>query len=140
MGTTNSRVKGIRLPNDVADWLEGKDSRLILESCCELIRAGKLKLDDSGVHTVNEKSDVMDDIEQMVRVSGGTLDDFLQDLDMKIGWGELELQDGVIRVEEKEAVDMSKEMKDLQDACNEKGVDINEAIRKTAQSVWGIRQ
>lgn len=92
-------------------------------------------------NTVNTLSDdaitSLNDIEEMVVCSGGTLEKFLTDLDIKLTWETLKLKNGEIDVS---ALGLSEELDNLKNACEEKGVPMDEAIRKTAQRIWGIRQ
>lgn len=92
-------------------------------------------------NTVNTLSDdiiaSLNDIEEMVACSGGTLEKFLNDLDIKLTWDTLKLKNGEIDVKN---YDFMEELDNLQRACEEKGISTDEAIRKTAQRIWGIRQ
>lgn len=86
---------------------------------------------------------VIRDIETMVGLSGGTLKGFLNDLDMKLEWNELTLEDGVVKIEKepsketlKEIV-LQKELENLKDACEAKNMDVNKVVRDAAQKIWG---
>lgn len=39
----------------------------------------------------------LDDIASIVESNGGTFDDFIKDLDERLFWGEIEIEDGVLR-------------------------------------------
>lgn len=77
------------------------------------------------------------DIESMVKCSGGTMDDFLADLDIKLTMETLPLKEGVIDLDRLET-DMELEgmLKNLEDACDEKGVSMIEALKRTIQGVF----
>ena len=94
------------------------------------------------VPTLSEEGTSMyRDIESMVKCSGGTMDDFLADLDIKLTIETLPLKNGVIDIKRFEVDDeLDKELNDLRNACEEKGVSVVEAIKKAKQGIWGVRQ
>ena len=49
--TERTTPKTIRMGKDTAEWLKGKDARLLVESTCDLIQSGRLEFDESGVHS-----------------------------------------------------------------------------------------
>lgn len=125
------------------------------EAIRELIHKGFVKQkDDSFVKQnknnvkQNPKSNTLSDdslesladIEQMLKCSGGSLESFLSDLDLKLTWQTVKLKDGVLDMQAMESDDeLSQEMDNLKKACEEKGKSLTETIRKAAQSVWNIR-
>jgi len=72
-----------------------------------------------------ESKDIISDIEQMVKLSGGSMADFLSMLDEKLMMGEVTVT-GLCPFD----------YKGFMDACYEKGVDPQEAINRAAQMVW----
>ena len=99
---------------------------------------GAIKIVPIGSVLSDASMATLQDIESMVKLSGGTIEKFLTDLDTKLMWEAVGLKDGLIDVEDHRELDET--LRDLEDACAEKGVDVAEAIKKTARSVWGIRQ
>ena len=161
--TDKTTPKTVRIDAEVAKWLKGKDARLLIESTCELVRAGKLRFDDIGVHTdksvhtkdnssgsvhtkdelsnsVHTKGSVyteetqkyLDDIEGMVKASGGTFDEFVSDLDFKLTWEQLLLENGKIKQGELDRV-RPEEMDNLEKLCREMCVDNDKAMREVME-------
>jgi len=75
----------------------------------------------------------------------------MESLEWCVNMGILEIVDGEICVttgfnEPEQGVnssvnaDLEEEIKNLSDACDEKGISIKDALRRTAQSIWSIRQ
>lgn len=142
--TTKTTTKTIRIDNDVADWLNGKDARLILESSCELIRAGKLRLDDNGVHTFKENvhTDRISDtamkcakeVNQILTFYEADEDVFWADLLDKVtngdmSSGKLQLDGGVLfTASTKESV--APILANLERLCLDRGVNLEEAYEK----------
>lgn len=118
------------------------------EAIRELIHKGFVKQKDDSFVKQNPKSNTLSDdslesladIEQMLKCSGGSLESFLSDLDLKLTWQTVKLKDGVLDMQAMESDDeLSQEMDNLKKACEEKGKSLTETIRKAAQSVWNIR-
>jgi len=63
-GVHMTTTKTIRMTNETAEFLKGKDARMILEGVCELISKGKIKYNASGLH-ISENGSKADRFEEL---------------------------------------------------------------------------
>lgn len=99
MSSNITKVIAIRVLNEVADWMKGKDSRLLLESTVEQIKAGKIGYGDNGVYVSTNvvSSGVIGDIEKVIELTGEDADEFFRVLYEKLNEYEIVYEDGEIR-------------------------------------------
>lgn len=104
-----------------------------------LLPANKANITSTNfVPTLSEEESItLKDIESMVKCTGGTLKEFLDDLDLKLTMETLPLKEGVIDLDRLET-DMELEgiLKSLEEACEEKGVSMIEVLKRTIQGVF----
>lgn len=133
---------GIRLTDSEYESLGENKS----EAIRELINKGFVKQNINNVKQ-NEDSFVL----QNSFVKQYDINKLIDSLEWCVGMGILEIVDNEICVttgfdEPQQGVntnvnaDLEEELKNLSNACDEKGISVKDAIRKTAQSIWSIRQ
>ena len=101
MASSITTVRAIRVSNETAEWLKDKNSRLLLESTVEQIRAGKIGFGDNGVYAIATDSvpdGVIEDIRRSIELSGEDADEFLRVLCEKLNNYEIEFIGGEIKI------------------------------------------
>lgn len=151
--SVKSKVIKVRVDEELESRIRGRGDNLS-ESIRNLIEVGLknpvgndfVPQNKTGENTLQnsfvpqlgkEESIILKDIESMVKCTGGTLKEFLDDLDLKLTMETLPLKEGVIDLNRLET-DMELEgiLKNLEDACEEKGVSMIEALKRTIQGVF----
>ena len=142
MGSNNTKTTSIRLPNEIAEHYSNR-LRGIVESVYELEMGGKLSVGGQveipnaynvSVPKYEECYSILRDIKQMTDFWGITLDGFLADVLILANEGKIQCQNGFLNIPS-----CPFDYKELENACSEKGVDIQEAVHKAAKMVWASR-
>ena len=143
MGSNNTRATSVRLPNEIAEHYSNR-LRGIVESVYELEQEGKITVSEDQVEIPNayktsvpqfeECYTILRQIKSMTDFWGITLDGFLADVLILANEGKIVCQNGFLQIPT-----CPFDYKELENACSEKGVDIQEAVHKAAKMVWSSR-
>ena len=98
MASNVTRVVAARVPNEIADWLKGKDVRLLIEGVVEQIKVGNVEFGEKGIKVNSVKPPLIEDIRNVVEMSGEDSEEFFRVLYDKLNNYEIEFEDGEIVV------------------------------------------
>lgn len=152
MGTKLTAIKAIRVGNEVKEWLDGIDSRRMVESVYTLVGEGSLSVGEDGkVEVYTPKKDVKvvekvvervvevpceaverREIDVMAESVGLCRDDLLNDLEGKLERGEIGLTREGLSVGDA----CPFEWKGFTEACDEMGYGYDETLRKLIPMVY----
>ena len=92
---------------------------------------------DSGIMSVRLQNDMKNDLESMLKMSGTTLTKVVIDLYRKWSDGKIDVVGGKIIIpESKGSNDTGYDFGKFTDACNMKGIKVQDAIDKATQMIW----
>lgn len=106
MPSTKTTTRTIRIANETLDYFREGSLRTVIESAHHLIESGELGINDSGLFVVSEKNKasagvctpVMEDIESMVALCGGTMENFYEQVCEALNEGTLLINNGKVEV------------------------------------------
>lgn len=136
---------GIRLTDNEYESLGENKSEAIRELINSVKQNGFVKQNESNVKQ-NEDSFVKQNSESeqsFVKQYPYDIDKLISSLEGLVDNGDLVIFGSEVVVNkgfENDYSYLGEELKNLSDACSEKGISVKDAIRKTAQSIWSIRQ
>lgn len=64
MASTTTRTKAIRLPNEVADWLDGIDAKKIIIDLYDLVRSGDIAFCEEGLKINKDEKIMISDVSE----------------------------------------------------------------------------
>ena len=142
MGSSTTKTTAIRLPIEIAEHYSNR-LRGIVESVYELEKDGSLIVNDEVEVPNSYKASVpqfeecymnLRQIKQMTDFWGISLDGFLADVMILAQEGKIQCQNGFLQIPS-----CPFDYKELENACSEKGVDMQEVVHKAARMVWNSR-
>ena len=136
MPKKNSTVKAVRIDNDKLAELEGKLGEQTINSWLneqieKFLSAGRNEpkgVNPSKNSQKSSESPYLEEIEEMVRVSGMTMEEFYRDLD------ELMIE-GTIDMSGKLSVKLPEWAEEITETCRDCGIRVEEAMAKAAKAL-----
>lgn len=140
MSSVSTKVTAVRLPNEITEKY-GDRMRKLIESIYELEEKGSLVVTEDGIELPNsfnhdlpkyeECYEILKEIKSMTDFWETTLEGFLADVLILVQEGDIQRKNGFLYVK-KPPFDYTK----LEEACNEKGVDMQTVINKATKMLW----
>ncbi len=90
----------------------------------------------SKVITLRLSNSKVDALEEVLRLSNSKLRETMENLIRLLQNGDLEIRNSRIILPELTAVECEYDLSNLEEACEAKGVKVQDAINKAAQMVW----
>jgi len=142
MASTKTRTKTIRIANETADYFEDKPLNRMVECVHEMLASGNVGFDgqrfnfspEMGVDTAEKSVDTikkgkeLTEIEEMVTLSGCTLEKFLKDVDIGLTEGYLLIDGGRLVMPEVNTDEFVR-------ICKGRRLDPQEVLEKATQAV-----
>ena len=128
MASTITRIKTIRIKNEVADYFEEKPLNRMVESLYELIEAGKMRFDGENLVINGSSSTDIQDIEEMAALMNVRPEKLLSDFRELLEEGELYYTGGRL---------INPRYIDFEDICERKKQDIDKTIANVVRQMGG---
>ena len=94
------------------------------------------------INSVKQNGFVKQNTESFVKQYPYDIDKLIESLERLVDTGDLVIfgSEVVMNTGFNVPDELKDELKNLSNACDEKGISVKDALRKTAQSIWSIRQ
>lgn len=142
MASTKTTLKTVRIANEAVEYFRDKTLNRLIEATIPLLESGELSFDGEelkisgheGVHTEKtvenlSASPEKRDIEQMLSISGITMEEFYRDIDGFMNEGTIDVSTGRIQIAYPDWVN------EFAEVCHDCGIGVEEAMSKAAKAL-----